>query len=124
MVDARLKAGTLPECFFVTTSGIAEKLAVLLEKRGLKVGYDIQICRFSAIKGDKNKTSPFIEIPQPNYTLGRKAAEELIRLIGSSPGTLKKAENTIKTITVTAKEEVNYKQKERKLSLAKPAKPG
>jgi len=51
------------------------------------------------------KTSPFIEIPQPNYTLGWKAAEEMIKLIGSSPGTIKKAENNIKTITVTAVEE-------------------
>jgi LacI family transcriptional regulator len=112
MLDARLEAGTLPECFFVTTSGIAVRLAELLAERGLKAGIDIQICRFSAFKGDKIETNPFIEIPQPTYLLGRTAAEEMIKRISRPPEESRKHENTPKTIIVAAEEETEQKPEE------------
>jgi LacI family transcriptional regulator len=48
IINEMIEHKSLPDAFMVTTSGIAEKLGILLEKSGVIPGVDIIICRFSA----------------------------------------------------------------------------
>ncbi|GAB1482251.1 hypothetical protein MASR2M78_10660 [Treponema sp.] len=66
------------EAWLVSTEGLAYKLAFLLEKRGFRIGQDIQIARFGI-------DPPWVQtgllgLRQPHRALGKKATELLIRL--------------------------------------------
>lgn len=74
-LSAQLRSKEPPDAFFVTTSGIADKLSWMLRSEGLT----IPIARFGS-------TAPWthqelMDIPQPHTEMGKKAAQLLIERI-------------------------------------------
>lgn len=74
--------------FFVTTTGIADKLFRLLRQRGRV----LPITRFGS--ASPYMTRDMTDIPQPHVAMGMKAGETVLKLIAgeASPGTLRVSE--------------------------------
>ena len=74
--------------FFVTTTGIAEKLSWLLRQ----LGREMPITRFGSVS--PYTARDMTDIPQPHVAMGMKAGETILKLIEgeSSPGTIRVSE--------------------------------
>ncbi len=82
-IENRIRSGTLPQAFLVTTSGLADKLIWLLQQQGIDVGDDIIVTKF----GERQpwERSPVRTIRQPTYAMGIRAAEELLAQLSGQP---------------------------------------
>ena len=57
-IENLIKNNQIPDCFFVTTRGIAEKLAWVLKQKGISIEDDVTICCFGS--SSQWLDSPFI----------------------------------------------------------------
>lgn len=80
LIDALHADGSRPEGWFVTTSGLSEKLAWLLKQKN----DDARIARFG--EAPPWADSRMRDIPHPHREMGRAAAELILELI-DAPGT-------------------------------------
>jgi LacI family transcriptional regulator len=74
-----LNSTSPPDSFLITTQGLANKTAMLLESESLAIGRDIQIARFG--NNPEYPKTRMISIEHPHQTMGQKAAEILLDII-------------------------------------------
>lgn len=80
ILDEMQERGELDRlAFFTSTSGIADKAAWIIRRRGLLPGKDIGLIRFGSTS--EWLDTGIIDIPQPHEEMGSKAAEMVLEMI-------------------------------------------
>ena len=81
---ALMRGRAAPDCFFITTSGLANRARFLLAGMGISVPADVAIARFGS--DPPWNPSGMICVEQPHVDMGRRAARMLLHLLnGSQP---------------------------------------